>query len=189
MSKPCFTIFGFGKHRSRRRSRRRSIRSIRSRRRLSKSCGCYTLIKSGEFHRKHRIEIKCEKHKRRSKSRRRSRRRSSGRRANNIQDWIGFKEYMRNGMSNRSFIMLPRTKKLQIIREALRVVKHPKGRKNIQADLKYLQGSKRTRRFGYSHDMGPHIYNAHMQDGILLADNAFNWMGNPEARSENAGGG
>jgi hypothetical protein len=52
-------------------------------------------------------------------------------------------------------------------------------------DLKDLQ--KRSRLFGYSHDQGPQIYNAHMQDGILLADNAFQWMGNPEARAENAG--
>jgi hypothetical protein len=37
--------------------------------------------------------------------------------------------------------------------------------------------------------MGPRIYNAHMEDGILLADNAFSWMGNPEARAENAGSG
>jgi hypothetical protein len=45
---------------------------------------------------------------------------------------------------------------------------------------------RRSRRFGYSHDQGPHMYNAHYSDGILLADNAFSWMGNPEARSENA---
>jgi hypothetical protein len=45
----------------------------------------------------------------------------------------------------------------------------------------------RKRRFGYSHDMGPNVYNAHYSDGILLADNAFQWMGNPLARALNAG--
>ncbi len=49
--------------------------------------------------------------------------------------------------------------------------------------------SRKSRRFGYSHDQGPELINAHMQDGILLADNAFSWMGNPEARAENAGSG
>ena len=48
---------------------------------------------------------------------------------------------------------------------------------------------RRSRRFGYSHDQGPRMYNAHYSDGILLADNAFAWMGNPEARAENAGSG
>ncbi len=46
--------------------------------------------------------------------------------------------------------------------------------------------SKTKRRFGYSHDMGPRVYKTHMDDGILLADNAYNWQGNPEARAENA---
>jgi hypothetical protein len=35
--------------------------------------------------------------------------------------------------------------------------------------------------------MAPHLYNAHMQDGILLADNAFQWENNPLARALNAG--
>lgn len=48
---------------------------------------------------------------------------------------------------------------------------------------------RRSRRFGYSHDMGPQVYNAHMQDGILLADNAFTDLGNPLVRALNAGSG
>jgi len=47
----------------------------------------------------------------------------------------------------------------------------------------------RRRRFGYSHDMGPKIYNARMQDGILLADNAFTDGGNPLTRALMAGSG
>lgn len=48
---------------------------------------------------------------------------------------------------------------------------------------------RKLRLFGYSHDMGPKLYNVHMDDGILLADNAFQWMGNPLARALNAGSG
>lgn len=54
---------------------------------------------------------------------------------------------------------------------------------------RFRRHRRRSRRFGYSHDMGPQVYNAHMQDGILLADNAFQWMGNPLARALNAGSG
>lgn len=125
----------------------------------------------------------------RRRSKRKSRRSRSG---SNIQEWTGFKEYMHNGMTNKSFITLPRNKKIMIVKEAIKVVKHPRAKKNMKADLKYLGGSiRRTRRrsFGYSHDQGPQLYNVHMDDGILLADNAFQWMGNPEARAENAGSG
>jgi hypothetical protein len=137
---------------------------------------------------------------RRRLSRKRSGSGSGSGSGSNIQEWIAFKKYMHNGMTNKSFIMLPREKKIAIVKEALRVVKHPRAKKNTKADLKYLEDLKRSRRskrskrrsfrrFGYSHDQGPQIYNAHMQDGILLADNAFQWMGNPLERSENAGSG
>ena len=46
-----------------------------------------------------------------------------------------------------------------------------------------------TLKFGYTHNQGPKLFNVHYDDGILLADNAFNWMGNPEATAENAGSG
>jgi len=63
-------------------------------------------------------------------------------------------------------------------------------RKKSPRNLRRRKSRRRSRRrFGYSHNQGPRIYNAHMQDGILLADNAFNWAGNPEARAENAGSG
>jgi len=47
-----------------------------------------------------------------------------------------------------------------------------------------------SRKFGYSHNQGPRLYASHMQDGILLSDDAFGaqW-GNPEVRAENAGSG
>jgi len=97
---------------------------------------------------------------------------------------------MHNGMTNQSFRRLPKNKKIEIVKSALKVVKHKGGRRNMLADLKYLQKkSRRSRSFGYSHDMGPNLYNAHMDDGILLADNAFQWQGNPLARALNAGGG
>jgi hypothetical protein len=40
------------------------------------------------------------------------------------------------------------------------------------------------RKFGYSHDLGAKLYGVHYDDGMLLANNAFNWMGNPDARAE-----
>ena len=67
-------------------------------------------------------------------------------------------------------------------RKARKSKKSRKARKS-----KKTKKSKKSRKFGYSHDMGPRVYNAHMQDGILLADNAFQWMGNPLARALNAG--
>lgn len=49
---------------------------------------------------------------------------------------------------------------------------------------------KKTRRFGYSHDMGPKVYTASQREGgILLANDAFNWMGNPNARALMSGSG
>lgn len=64
-------------------------------------------------------------------------------------------------------------------------------RKSIKRKSRSMKRSRSIRRskrlFGYSHDMGPEVYNAHMDDGILLADNAFQWMGNPLARALNAG--
>ena len=51
------------------------------------------------------------------------------------------------------------------------------------------KSKKRSRKFGYSHDGGPKIYNAREHDGILLANNAFNWMGSPLQRSLMAGSG
>lgn len=42
----------------------------------------------------------------------------------------------------------------------------------------------KTRHFGYSHNMGPEVYNVSQQKGgILLANDAFSWMGNSLARS------
>ena len=52
---------------------------------------------------------------------------------------------------------------------------------------KSKKSKRKSRKFGYSHNQGPRLYNVHMDDGILLANNAFNWMGNPEAVAENAG--
>jgi hypothetical protein len=47
---------------------------------------------------------------------------------------------------------------------------------------------KRSRKFGYSHDNGPKVFNASMHDGILLANDAFTW-GSPLDRALNAGSG
>ena len=42
-------------------------------------------------------------------------------------------------------------------------------------------------KFGYQHNQGPHLYNVSTANGgILLANNAFTWAGNPETRAENA---
>ncbi len=54
-------------------------------------------------------------------------------------------------------------------------------RRKSRKSKKYKKRRKSRRSFG--DNMGPKIYNARMQDGILLADNAFSWMGNPEARA------
>ncbi len=48
---------------------------------------------------------------------------------------------------------------------------------------------KRSRKFGYSHDNRPKIFNASMHDGILLANDAFTWGGNPLNHALNAGSG
>ncbi len=47
---------------------------------------------------------------------------------------------------------------------------------------------KRSRKFGYSHDNGPKVFNASMHDGILLANDAYTW-GSPLERSLNSGSG
>jgi len=62
-----------------------------------------------------------------------------------------------------------------------------KRRSHKRRSHKRRSHKRRSRRFGYSHDQGPRLIGAHMEDGMLLADNAFQWMGNPEARAENAG--
>ncbi len=67
--------------------------------------------------------------------------------------------------------------------------KSRKVRKSRKSRKVRSRKSRKSRKFGYSHDMGPKLYNAHMQDGILLADNAFSWQGNPLARSLMAGSG
>lgn len=54
---------------------------------------------------------------------------------------------------------------------------------------KILSKFSRSRKFGYSHNMGPKLYDASMNDGILLANNAFTWQANPLARALNAGSG
>lgn len=49
---------------------------------------------------------------------------------------------------------------------------------------KYMikKSRRHSRKFRYSHDMGPALYNASQTNGgILLVDNAFNWMGNTTA--------
>lgn len=56
-----------------------------------------------------------------------------------IQQWIGFTEYMHNGMNNRSFTSLSNDKKIMIVKEAIKVVKHPKAKINMKADLKHLR--------------------------------------------------
>lgn len=112
-------------------------------------------------------------------SRKKSLKRRSSKRS--IRNTIGFQEYMHNGMVNKSFRSIPKKRKIQIIKEALKVVKHKGAKKRMRSDLKHLQNS-----FGYSHDQGPQVYNTYMSDGMLLADNAFSWQGNVEARAENA---
>ncbi len=49
--------------------------------------------------------------------------------------------------------------------------KSKRSRKNTRSVQRLIKSTKS--RFGYSHNMGPRVYNAHMSDGILLADNAF----------------
>jgi hypothetical protein len=51
------------------------------------------------------------------------------------------------------------------------------------------RSKRRSNHFGYSHDQGPQLYNAHMQDGILLADNSFSDAGNPLVRALISGSG
>jgi hypothetical protein len=58
---------------------------------------------------------------------------------------------------------------------------HKKSRKSYK---------KKTRLFGYSHNMSPEVYNVSQQKGgILLANDAFSWMGNPTARTLMSGSG
>jgi hypothetical protein len=72
-------------------------------------------------------------------------RKKSYKRKISVRNWAGFKEYMHNGMNNKSFTNLPRSKKVQIVKEAIKAVKHPRAKKNMKSDLKYLL-SKRSRR-------------------------------------------
>lgn len=122
---------------------------------------------------------KCSKrsYKRSSKRSKRSKRSSK----RSIRNTIGFREYMHNGMVNKSFRSIPKKRKIQIIKEAIKVSKHKGAKKRMRSDLKHLQNS-----FGYSHEQGPQVFNTYMSDGMLLADNAFSWQGNVEARAENA---
>lgn len=65
-----------------------------------------------------------------------------------------------------------------------------KSRKKSRKSHKKSRKQRKSRRFGYSHDMGPNVYNVSQQKGgILLANNAFNWMGNPTARALMSGSG
>lgn len=62
-----------------------------------------------------------------------------------VQKWLGFTEYMHNGMNNRSFTSLPKDKKIMIVKEAIKVVKHPKAKINMKADLKDLKSKSNKR--------------------------------------------
>lgn len=47
--------------------------------------------------------------------------------------------------------------------------------------------SKRKRSYGYTHDDYGKLYGVHYSDGMLLANDAFAWEGNPLSRALNAG--
>lgn len=68
--------------------------------------------------------------------------------------------------------------------------KYMKSRKAKKSKKSRKSRKKKTRSFGYSNDMGPNVYNVSQQNGgILLANDAFSWMGNPLARSLMSGSG
>ncbi len=57
-------------------------------------------------------------------------------------------------------------------------------KRSSKKSRKSRKNKKKTRHFGYSHDMSPGVYNVSQQDGgILLANDAFRWMGNPLAKT------
>lgn len=130
---------------------------------------------------KKRSPKRSKRSKRSSKRSKRSSKRSIRSSKRSIRNTIGFREYMHNGMVNKSFRSIPKKRKIQIIKEAIKVSKHKGAKKRMRSDLKHLQNS-----FGYSHEQGPQVFNTYMSDGMLLADNAFSWQGNVEARAENA---
>lgn len=56
--------------------------------------------------------------------------------------------------------------------------------KRLRRSRKVKRKSRKSRKFGYSHDMGPKVFQVSKSNGgILLANDAYNWMGNPEARA------
>jgi hypothetical protein len=59
--------------------------------------------------------------------------------------------------------------------------------KRKQKQNKKTRTTPRRRSFGYSHDYAPKTYGAHYSDGMLLANDAFSWTGNPLARALNSG--
>lgn len=63
---------------------------------------------------------------------------------------------------------------------------------NKKKNSKKYKSRRRSRKFGnnFDNNMGPNVYNVSQQKGgILLANDAFSWMGNPTARALMSGSG
>ena len=67
--------------------------------------------------------------------------------------------------------------------------KSRRSKRSRRKSRKSRRRRRRSRRFGYTHDNNGELYGVHYDDGMLLANDAFGWEGNPLNRALNAGGG